>query len=409
MKVLHLWKSDYLAGGGGAIAMYRLHAKLREKGIDSNILCEDKTTESPHVFVIKNWRFVESFLRPLASRTGLSDIQRLSSFRISKHEAFSNTDILHFHGIHSGFINYLALPSLTRSKPAIFTLHDMWCMTGICTYSYDCERWKIGCGKCPYPDANRAIRRDTSRFQWRLKDWTYSRSNLTIVAVSNWLKQLAKQSMLKRFLIYDIPNGIDIEAYQPLNPEQCRKLLGIPPGKKVLMFAAKSLKNPRKGKDLLIEGLQKLPKSLKTETILLTIGNESGSTIEETLGINTLNLGYITNDRLKAIAYSAADLFVLPTRLDNLPLVLQESMACGTPMVSFRVGGVPELVRPGITGYLAEPENANDLCNGIVHLLEDESLRNYMSEQCRAIVLKEYTLELQANRFTELYRELLQN
>jgi len=90
-----------------------------------------------------------------------------------------------------------------------------------------------------------------------------------------------------------------------------------------------------------------------------------------------------------------------PTRADNLPLVLQESMACGTPMVSFRIG-VPDLVRPGITGYWP-PEDVKDFCNGIVQLLEDQSLRDRMGQQCRAIALDE-SLQLQAERYVKLYR-----
>lgn len=88
--------------------------------------------------------------------------------------------------------------------------------------------------------------------------------------------------------------------------------------------------------------------------------------------------------------------------------MLQESMACGTPMVSFKVGAVPDLVRPGITGYLATPEDADDFCKGIVELLEDESLREHMRQNCRAIALAEYTLELQAQRYVDLYRQILE-
>jgi glycosyltransferase involved in cell wall biosynthesis len=101
-------------------------------------------------------------------------------------------------------------------------------------------------------------------------------------------------------------------------------------------------------------------------------------------------------------------LFVFPTRADNLPLVLQESMACGTPMISFKIGGVSDLVRPGVTGYLATPEDADDFCKGIVELLEDKTLRDRMSLNCRAIVMKEYPLELQAKRYIELYRQVLE-
>jgi glycosyltransferase involved in cell wall biosynthesis len=138
----------------------------------------------------------------------------------------------------------------------------------------------------------------------------------------------------------------------------------------------------------------------------MTFGNGSEAITTE-LGIPTFNLGYISSDRLKSIAYSAADLFIFPTRADNLPLVLQESMACGTPMVSFDIGGVLDLVRPMVTGYLANPEDAKDFCNGILTLLKDDQLRQNMSVNCRAIALAEYSLKLQSERYIKLYKEIL--
>ena len=174
------------------------------------------------------------------------------------------------------------------------------------------------------------------------------------------------------------------------------------------MFGAASLQDPRKGGDLLLDALSNLPNSLKTETLLLTIGS-GGEAIAETVGIPTLNLDYVASDRLKSLAYSAADLFLFPTRADNLPLVLQESMACGMPMVWFKVGAVPDLVRPGITGYLAALEDAQDFSQGIVQLLEDKRLKEPMGENCRAIALEEYPLELQAKRYIELYFQVLGN
>jgi hypothetical protein len=111
MKVLHLWRSDYLGAGGGAIAMYRLHSSLRRAGIDSEILCQRKTTDSPHVNLIPRPHRTERIIKAFTSRLGLNDIHRISSFSIKHHEAYSRSDILHFHGTHSGFINYLALPT----------------------------------------------------------------------------------------------------------------------------------------------------------------------------------------------------------------------------------------------------------------------------------------------------------
>lgn len=388
--------------------MYRLVLGLTVTGAYCKILSMTKTLDSTESKAISRSSKLEFRLAQILSKLGLNDIHCVSSFKVIKDEFYLDADLINFHVLHSGFFSYLAIPSLTESKPAVFTLHDMWSFTGHCAYSYDCDRWKTGCGKCPYLDIYPPVRRDNTRLEWKLKNWVYSRSNLTIVTPSTWLTEQAKQSMLSCLPIHHIPNGIDTEVYQPFDPEQSRSRLGIPIHKKVLMSGAASLTDPRKGGDLLLKALSSLPASLKAETVLLILGS-GGEAIAEAAGIASLNLGYVSSDRLKSIAYSAADLFIFPTRADNLPLVLQESMACGTPMVSFKVGGVPDLVRPGITGYLATPEDVKDFCNGIVQLLEDQSLRSRMGQQCRAITLDEYPLQLQAKRYVKLYRQILQN
>jgi glycosyltransferase involved in cell wall biosynthesis len=408
MKILQINFSDFANGGGGAIAMYRLYLGLKKANIDCKILSGVKTLEILDSQSIVRSSKLEYLIKLLTSRLGLNDIHCVSSFRISNNNFFINSDILNFHVIHSGFFSYLALPELTKNKPAIFTLHDMWSFTGHCAYSYDCDRWQHGCGKCPYPDIYPPIKLDNTYLEWKLKDWVYSKSNLTIVTISKWLTEQVKKSMLNRFNIHYIPNGIDTEAYKPLNKEECRHILGISWNQKILMFGAVSLKDERKGSDLLIKSLQQLPSSLKSDILLLTLG-EGGEKIAEMVGIKTLNLGYVSSDHLKSIAFSASDLFVFPTRADNLPLVLQESMACGTPMVSFDIGGVPDLVRHNITGYLAKPEDIQDFSNGIVQLLEDDQLRQNMSKNCRAIAISEYSLELQAKRYIELYEQVLQH
>ena len=385
--------------------MYRLHSGLRSAGIDSKILCERKTTESAHVTVIPRRRKVEAWLKKVTSRLGLNDIHCVSSFRISSNSEYLDADIVHIHGIHSGFFSYLALPKLTRDKPTVFTTHDMWPMTGHCAINYDCERWEIGCGKCPYLDAHPSIQRDGTSIEWKLKNWVYKRSNLTIVSPSSCYAARAKQSMLSRFSIHHIPNGVDTEIYYPRDPDLCRSVLGISPGKRVLMFAALLLNQFNKGGDLLLKALQRLPESLKNETTLLLLGNK-GQAVAEAVGMQAVDLGYIGSDHLKTIAYSAADVFVSPTRAEAFPLVLLESSACGTPVVSFNVGGVPDIVRPGVTGYLAEPEDANDLSRGIVQLLEDEDQRNFMSEQVRFIAQEEYNMPLYVQRHIDLYRKL---
>lgn len=404
MKVLHVNSSD--GSGGAAIAAYRLHQGLISQGIDSRLLVGSSQLGGDRIAVIPRQRKLEMLISRLTWNLGFNDFNCISSFKIPDQPFYKEADILNFHNLHGGYFNYLALPKITEKKPAIFTLHDMWSFTGHCIYSDDCDRWQTGCGKCPYLDTYPSIRRDSTHLEWSLKRKIYANSNLVIVTLSKWLTDLAQKSILNTLPIHHIPNGIDTATYQPLDPDLCRSVLNIPTGKKVLMFGAQSLSDPRKGGDLLIQALKKLPESLKADTVLLTFG---GGNIKapEVLGMKIIDLGYISSDRLKVIAYSAADLFIFPTRADNLPLVLQESMACGTPMISFEVGGVPDLVRPMITGYLANPENIKDMANGIIQLLENNDLRDSMGQQCRAIAMQEYSIELQAQRYIELYQQIL--
>src|ERR671922_464780 len=266
MKVLLVHAGDY-GRGGGQIAMYRLHRGLRQAGVESTILCKYKKLESaesvtiPHSFVSSR---LEARLARLTSRLGLNDIHCLSTFKIQGLQAYREADLLDFHGIHSGFFNYLALPSLTAHKPAVLTMHDMWYFTGHCTYSYDCDRWKIGCGQCPYPDSYPPVRRDSTRLEWKLKDWVYKRSQLTVVAPSQWMAMQAKQSMLGALPIQQIPNGVDTDLFQPLDRGHCRSLLGIAGDSRVLLFSAmrinlSSFTGFLKGGDLLVKALRGLP------------------------------------------------------------------------------------------------------------------------------------------------------
>ena len=406
IKVLHLWHCDSPRfGGGGAASMYRLHFDLRKAGIESKILCDHKTTQSTHVIKIPRWtKILDWPIKLLTLPLGLNDIHRISSFLIKCYDAYIQAEILHFHGVH-GFINYLALPALTKSKSSVFTLHDMWCLTGHCAISYDCDRWKIGCGNCPYPNAIPPVLRDATHVEWKLKEEIYNNSNLIIVTPSKWLTEKAKQSLLSHFPIYHIPDGVDMETFKPLDSVYCRSLLGIPQSKKVLMFAAVELNQFNKGGDLLLAALNSLPVSLKRELLLLLLGNK-GEALAEATDIHSINLGYVNDDGLKAIAYSAADLFVLPSRAEAFGLVALESMACGTPVVSFRIGGLTDLIRPGITGSLAEPENAKELSDNITQLLRDQYLREKMGHMSREIAQNEFSSELKTKRHIALYNQI---
>lgn len=407
MKVLQVHGTD-AAVGGGPIAMLRLHDGLNNVGVQSRILCP-KTTRPDSVAIphVPGTGRVRSLTMPL----GLNELHCLGSLRIPSLAAYEEADLLHIHCAHGGFFNYLALPLLAKRKPIIYTVHDMWPFTGHCCYSFGCDRWKTGCGNCPYPELPNEIRRDATKWEWKLKAWGYNRSNVTIVAPSKWIHGLAQQSMLKHLPTHHIPYGVDTDLYRPIDQQLSRAALGIPAEKKVLLYIVRRM-NPNhkasyiKGADVLAKALRELPPGLKKETVVLLAG-EGAHIFAGELDVSTIPLGFLSSDRLKSLAFSASDLFVFPTRADNLPLVLMESLACGTPAVSFDVGGVSDMVRPGVTGLLAEPENAKQLAERIIELLADPGLCQRMRRNCRDIAVNEYALEIYIKRHQSLYEQVL--
>jgi len=406
MKVLRINTSDIV--GGAAIAISRLHQGLISKGIDSKFLVQLSQTTSSAVKLLPRAKWVDLQVGRLTRNLGFNEIHLTSTFDTVKHPFYQEADILHLHNLHGGYFNYLALPALTQEKPAILTLHDMWAFTGHCAYSFECDRWQIGCGHCPDLKTYPAVKRDQTKWEWKLKQWAYQHSNLkAVVTTSQWMMERAQQSMLGHLPIYRIPPGLDTSCYQPLNKSQCRELLGLPLHQPVVMAAADRLSDPRKGGALMVQALNTLPPSLQSELVLITMGY-GAEKLAESVAVKVFNLGFLSGDRLKAIAYSAADLFLFPTCAENFGLVAQESIACGTPVVAFAAGGVPDIVRPKITGLLAEVENVTQFRDAIVQLLEDRATRERMGQAGRAIAQAEYSLDLYAQRYIDLYQQALQ-
>ncbi|MCL6640235.1 MAG: glycosyltransferase [Candidatus Rokubacteria bacterium] len=410
MRVLHLHRGDDVRWGGGVIAMTRLHQGLRRHGIDSRILCAVKSVPTPDTVAIPRWR-IERGLRPIGRRLGLNDLHGLSALAIPRLPAFRQADVVHIHSLHGGYFTYFALPAITRAKPTVYTLHDMWPYTGHSASSYECGRWKTGCGHCPHLDAPPAVRRDATRTEWRIKDAMYRRSRLWIVTLSESSTAQVRESMLGRFPVRRIPSGVDTAVYRPLDPAFCRRVFGIAPDRRVALAIATRLdpthpEGWRKGADLLIGALAALPAAGRHRTTLLLVGGH-GQGLRDRLDLEVVETGFLASDRLKAIAYSAADVFLHPTRADILPLVVQESLACGTPVVSFGVGGVPDMVHPGLTGFLAEPGDVAAFREHAARLLEDGDLARALRPECRRLAEQEYALDLEVRRHVELYHEIL--
>jgi len=388
--------------------MYRVHRSLLRLGVDSKILVLKDEGFGPDVSRLPRIETLslERRVRSVTGRLGLNDVHRLGSFQLDRHTFFQNADVVHFHCMHSGTFSYLALPKAAASKPCLLSLHDTWAFTGHCGYSYECERWKTGCGDCPHPEEHPSIARDATRLEWRMKTRALLKSRIHLISKCAWTTRMARVSSLRHLPLSEIPYGVDTAVFRPRGRAQSRDLLGLPQDRFALLFSAQSLTNRRKGADLLIRALQELPPDLAARTLVLTMGKR-GADLAQGTGLPVRDLGYLADDHLKAIAYSAADLFLFPTRADVFGLVSIESQACGTPVVSFRVGGVPDHVRPGETGFLAEPEDALGFRDGIVLLLENEASRHRMSETCRASALQNFDLSLEATRHSNLYESIL--
>ena len=388
--------------------MHRLHRTLLRLGVDSKILALQDEGSGPDVSRLPRVEFLslERRVRTVTARLGLNDIHRLGSFWLDRHTFFQNADLVHFHGMHSGTFSYLALPRLATSRPCVFSLHDTWAFTGHCAYSQGCERWKTGCGECPHPEEFPAVARDATRLEWRAKSRALLKSGARLVSKSAWTTRLARVSALRHLPLTEIPYGVDTHTYRPRGKARSRELLGLPQDRFVLLIVARDLADRRSGVDLVVRSLQALSPELAARCILLVMGKH-GADMVHGAGLPIRDLGYLEDDHLKAIAYSAADLYLFPTRADVFGLASIESQACGTPVVSFRTGGVPDHVRPGETGFLAEPGDTLGFRDGIALLLENEAARLRMSGACRASVLRDYDLSLEATRHADLYDAIL--
>ncbi len=407
LRVVQLWAHAGIQGGGGGVAMNRLHRGLLAHGVHSTLLEEagEDVDASEGRYAVPRWRVLDGGLRRVASRVGLNDVHRLSTLALLRHPLVREADVLHVNGTHSGFLNYLALPLLTRGRPALFTLHDMWAVTGHCAYSLECERWRTGCGGCPHLDMLPATRRDATAIEWRLKRHAYRRSRIAFTAPSRWLTDIARDG-LPGFEVEQIPYGVDTRLYAPTPTAEARSALGIPADRHVLLFVSVNLADWRKGGDLIPAILGALPPEVRDNTVTVLLGPHNEA-LAERLDVPVIALGPIYDEARKALAYAAADLLILPTRADNDPLVLSEAMACGTPAASFRVGGVPETVRHGISGVTAEAEDAAALGREIGALLEEPGRLQEMGRRARRQVEDERNLDAWVGRHLALYRRLI--
>ncbi len=417
MKVVHLNHTD--AGNGGARAAYRLHEGLRESGTRSEMFVASKDTQDPNVaefndFPTGFWGRLKRRLRRRRIRRAFEPYQ---DSRPERAELFKDDrtphpgevlrqspepDVFNFHSVY-GFIDHRTFLH-TVTRPVVWTLHDMNAFTGGCQYTVQCRRFEDACGCCPQLGSD--DEHDLSRQVWSRKKTAYwqasEQDRLHIVCPSEWMAEEARAStLLADVPVSVIPYGLDPNRFFPRDAEGVPPALGIPDDHRIVLFVASDTR-ARKGFDLLDNALSALGAE---KTTLLSVG---GDEPELDSDLPHVHAGYVESDLLLSVFYSLADVFVIPSRQDNLPNTVLESMACGTPVVGFEVGGIPDMVRPGETGWLAEEGNVRSLRAAIERALSEQAKRERMSTRCREVVEDEYTLEVQATAYRHLYEQLLE-
>jgi glycosyltransferase involved in cell wall biosynthesis len=395
VNILHVSEAD--AGGGAAILASRLHRGLRDAGHRSRMLVGRRLNGDADVRKLKRsgwWRGADRAAGAVLDRLSLQYVFYPSSFGVVRDRWFREADVLQLHNLHGSYFAFTALPSLARRKPTVWLLHDQWAMTGHVAYPRDCSRWRHGCGSCPYLHEYPRLERDTTGLLWRLKRWTYERCELTLVVPSRWLERLVGESpLLSRFPVRRILHGLDTGVFRPRPREEARSRLGLPPERRIVLFAATDLNEPRKGLATLVEALRRLE-----EPPLLALAG-AGRAPD---GVEVRALGSLDEDRL-VDAYCAADALAVPTVADVLTQTAPEAISCGTPCVSFDDGGVTDVVVPGETGYRARFGDVDDLARRLREVIEQ---RDALSAHCRAFAERELTLARQVREYTSLYEEL---
>lgn len=413
MKLLALNTQDQK--GGAAIATYRLHCALRSIGVDSYLLVQRKDSDDISVLGQKSkWQYVLALIRQeLECAFPKLYYKRLKTIfsaawlpeNLATKVAANRPDIIHMFWVNYGL---LRIETLSKFKqPIVWTLHDMWPFTGGCHYDEGCGRFQQSCGRCPilYSQSDS----DLSRRIWARKRKSWSNVPIVVVATSHWLANMARlSSLFKDQRIEVIPNCIDTEKYKPLDKVTSRAAYNLPQDKNLILFSAMSATSEkRKGNQYLVPALLKMSQLGWGKSTELVIVGASTPVNPPDLGMKVHYMGRMNDEISQVLLYSAADVVVAPSLQENLSNTVMESLACGTPVVAFNIGGMPDMIDHQMNGYLARAFDPDDLVEGMAWVLEHKFPKDGLSLCARQTVMERYTFKVVASRYLALYRSLL--
>ena len=421
IKVLHLNASTE---GGASGAAQRLHEALSssKRVVSKHLIFSGKKINDSHTRVMYSSRLGRLFTFAFHALDKLDFLryERDKTIRfqfshakvgidITSHKWFKEADIIHLHWIHKGFLSYRSLKSIMSSgKQIVWTMHDMWAVTGGCYHVWGCDHFMHGCGNCQYLRKPHAS--DLSYKKYQEKQSIWDQSGISFVAPSKWMLGIAMQSRLMKNANYSvqIPNHVDTDFYCETfvkSKHTDRQGLKLDPHKFTVLFAAAFLPNPQKGFDRFIE-LYRIIQSRMNNVQALIIGDSKGEDYELA---DAQFLGYISDPKQIINAYSLSDLFVITSVQDNLPGTVLESMSCGTPVAGFNIGGIPEMIDDNKNGFVAEPEKLDDLANRIIDYINSPEKHAHFSQNARKKILENYHKDIVVDKHVELYNSIMKN
>jgi glycosyltransferase involved in cell wall biosynthesis len=412
-RILHVSPTD--TEGGAAMGAYGIHTALRNAGVDSLMLVQRKFSADPTVITqgLGAQVLVEA-LRGRVDRLPLRFQRRqpdnwwtvgVMPIRIAAAVRRLAPDLVQFHWAGRGAAPIETLRAISH-LPIIWTLRDMWPLTGGCHYSGGCQRFLTGCGNCPQLGSERA--RDLSAWQWRRKQRSWRNVNITFVALSRWMANYARQSPLVfNNTVSIIPNGIDTQTFSPMDKTIARARWGLPQKRPIVMFGALfGTEDPRKGFAYLRDALRSLAGRPEGKGMLAVIFGAEDSA--EDLGVETRYVGIVRGRTQLAELYGCADVMVVPSTEENFGKTALEAMACGVPTVAFANTGQLDIIDHRINGYLAEDRSSDDLARGILWCLDQERRTDSLSRNARDKAARKFDIGVIAQEYVALYARLLE-
>jgi glycosyltransferase involved in cell wall biosynthesis len=336
-------------------------------------------------------------------------------------------DLVHCHNLHGGYFDLRQLPSLSRRRPVVVTLHDAWLLSGHCAHSLGCPRWRTGCGSCPDLTIPPAVPADATGENWRRKRDIFASTRLYVATPCRWLMDRVEASILRPAVreARVIPHGIDLDVFGPGRKDAARERLGLPADATVLLVCGDRVRtNPWKDFATAREAVARAANELGASRRLVLVALGQGAPEERAGRAELRFVPHVSEASVVADYYRAADLYVHPARADTFPNTVLEALACGTPVVATAVGGIPEQVdamagtgwaagtRPAgadrPTGALVEPGDVDALSSALVRLVGDRALRNELAHNAARAAATRFDFGRQARDYLEWYAHILE-